>query len=208
MPPTHILDDWYYFGFESVPGETEWTITRSDDFVTGTTGTSRKAKLSAFIEWLVDHAKQIVLVFRLLLPIIIVILHSIPFSNRLVFVYHLLLDWLKGDGSSIQFLASWTVRHIDLVAVKYCSIPNNRALATRLFPCQFVQHFLLPESLTADALELLGSDGRPDDSLGCINCHKFFIPDGRQIIGGLKWRIGNEDILLLSDGTVTSRCNS
>lgn len=84
-----------------------------------------------------------------MLPVVVIVLHGVSLSHRLVLIDHLFLDGLeRGRGRRcLHFLAFvGTVAHINGSAVDYLCIASN---CTAL-GFQLIQHLLLPKALTAN----------------------------------------------------------
>lgn len=75
----------------SLPGEAKGSIARGDDFVSWTAGAALQSEFPAFIEWLINHAEQIVFIVCFMLAILFKVLHRVSLGQGLVLNDYLLL---------------------------------------------------------------------------------------------------------------------
>lgn len=145
------------FGDHSLPNEPEGFVARGDDFVGGAACASIEAELSAFVDWLIDHAEEVVLVLLVVLAVVFEGLDCVSLCGRLVLDDSLLLDGLK-RWRRVEFLCFLSV--LDEIS-RGSTTEVSRALVLQFLRLlRLIDNLLLPKPLHFDPLQFLRSDRR------------------------------------------------
>lgn len=91
------------FGDHSLPDQAQGLVAGCDDLVRGATRAPAQAELAAFVDWLVDHAEEVVLVLLVALAVVLEGLGRVALCCWLVLDHRLLLDGLERRWS-VEFL--------------------------------------------------------------------------------------------------------